>query len=213
MHRPPRDRGRGRTAPARYARRVIPDTFSPGPLEQDLEAAWAHAFSSLAALWNEEHMRHLFRLPRGATVDDHRRADGAVTPGKSSTTPRYLHHRRGGIRTRRPSFPTRRSLGPGRDKPRFDAAGRARHDRGDDRAANAAWRPGQAFVASIKAMHFLIRALQDAAYMVLREIVTERRAVPRARRGPPARARCRSSTPARTRAPTERPTRHEATSQ
>jgi hypothetical protein len=159
---------------------MIPETFTLGPLEQDLEAAGAQAFSSLSALWHEEHMRRLWRLPRGATAEDHRRAEQSVTPGKPSTTRfdacitdvvafapavRHLQH-----------------VGHSAQSEMAAALGRLREQGTTEEtagAANAAWRPGQAFVASIKAMHFLIRALQDAAYMVLREVLTEEHAAQR----------------------------------
>jgi hypothetical protein len=49
---------------------VIPETFAVGPLEQDLEAGGAQAFSSLGALWHEEHMRRLCLLPQGARAKE-----------------------------------------------------------------------------------------------------------------------------------------------
>jgi hypothetical protein len=159
---------------------MIPSTFTLGPLEQDLEAAGAQAFSTLRALWHEEHMRRLSLLPDGATADEHRRAAQSVTPGEPSTT--RLDACVMDVVAFAPAVRHLQHVGHSAQLETATAWARLREQGTTDettRAANAAWRPGQAFVASIKAMHFLIRALQDAAYVVLTEVLTEKHAARR----------------------------------
>jgi hypothetical protein len=158
---------------------VIPETFAVGPLEQDLEAAGAQAFSSLSALWHEEHMRRLCLLPQGARAKDHHRAEKDVTPGKPSTT--RLDACISDVVAFAPAVRHLQQVGHSAQSDSEMAMALARlRERGTTEetagAANAAWRPAQAFPASVKAIHFLIRALQDAAYIVLREILTEEHA-------------------------------------
>ena len=159
---------------------MIPETFALGPLEQDLEAAGAQAFSSLSALWHEEQVRRVLLLPRGATAGDHRRAEQNATPGNLSTTRLDACIR--DVVAFAPAVRHLQHVGRAAQSEMATATTQLREQGATmetARAVNNAWRPGQAFVASIKAMHFLIRALQNAGYMVLREVLTEEHAAQR----------------------------------
>lgn len=156
---------------------MIPKSFSLGPLEQDLEAAGAQAFSALAALWNEEHTRRLVRLPPDTTAADYASAEASVMPGKASAT--RLNACISDVVAFAPAVRHLQHVGHAAQAEMTAAWARlTAHGTTEEgiAAAHAAWRPGQAFTASLKAIHFFIRALQDAAYAVLHEMLTEQHA-------------------------------------
>lgn len=141
-------------------------------LEDELEARGFQALSMCGALRGEERWRRMTLLPDKATSDEHDRVRADATPRESAT------NRLWACITDVVAFaPAVRHLHDvaSRGQPRMTTAGARAWNEGTTeetvREFNEARRPAEAFIASLKAVHFLIRALQDAAYAVLFEVL------------------------------------------
>jgi hypothetical protein len=142
------------------------DAFIPGPLERDLEAAGSQAFSSLAALRHEDRWRRMVTAPDKSPPDR--------TP--LSRNGERLMACIGDVVAFAPAV--RLLSAVGRSGIGQLAAVHARiakegTTQGVVDGFNEARRAPEAFLASLKAAHFLVRALQDAGYLALTELLGE----------------------------------------
>jgi hypothetical protein len=147
----------------------LPQAIVAGPLERDLERAGSLAFSSLAALKSEDRWRRMMvndeAMKRSAEDFAHlsvagHRLDGCLRDVVAFAPAVRLLHDVGNLgRVELAKFSAR-----------YCAEGTTE---ATVSAFNDARRYGEAFLASLKAAHFLVRALQDAAYRVLKETLME----------------------------------------